>query len=402
VAEKINLITSPVEGYVKRMTSNTIDFLSTPTDWSEEMSRAVSYSMFYGIGKRTMKLSDDAAVTFAHKYANDVVGDYRATNRPQIFQGATGMPFGLFTTWAWNFIQRTFGDLEGGRLGAVSVQAGMQAFLFGVDSMPGYETATNVLTSSYDGKTNIVDTLDNAFGSDMVNYAASGFLSNIPKMFGASDGIAIGNRGSVGVPALFNPGSSMEDLVPSVRTTKTLVDGFAQAVSSLRENGNLNGRELAEIVSTNAVNGSLKNAAQIGLGYSVDRSGQLINSDTRRFPDLLARSFELRTLNESRKFKEMSRDRLVNEQKAEHGRRINKRLRAASRGSGISDDDLNDILTDGFRAGFSLTQLKNKIRQSAIIGQYEISERKLIEALKRNDDAGRIARLMRLQDDSTE
>lgn len=402
VAEKIELITSPIEGYAKRMTSNAIKWLSKPTDWSEEMSRQISFSMFYTIGKRTMGLDGKSAALFAHKRANDIVGDYRASNRPQIFQGATGMPFGLFTTWVWNFLQRFYGDIEGGRLGAASIQAGTNFFLFGAESTPGYEPAINMFTTSYDGKTNIVDTLDRAFGSDAIDFVASGTLANIPKLFGAKDGISIGSRGSVTVPSLFQPTSSLEDIIPSLRTTKTLVQGFGMAVESMRANSGVNGRELAEIVSTNAVNGALKNIAQIGLGYSVDKSGQLVNADTRRNMDLLARGFELRTLNEVRKYKEMARDRLQQEQKAEQNRRMNKRLRSAMRGDGITSEVFEEIGEEHFLRGGTRAGLKNRLRQAAIVGQLEVTDRKLIEAARRSDDEGKIMRLRRLSDDSTE
>ena len=39
VAERLNLWTRPKEGYMKSAMDNAVDFLSTPTDWSENMSR---------------------------------------------------------------------------------------------------------------------------------------------------------------------------------------------------------------------------------------------------------------------------------------------------------------------------------------------------------------------------
>ncbi len=401
VAEKIDLLTSPVQGYAKRLLDTGITKASWLTDVSEEFSRRISFAMFYGIGTRSMKLSKEAAFTFAHNNANAIVGDYRSSNKPQIFQGATGMPFGLFTTWAWNFLQRVFGDLEGGRLGAVAVQTGMQAFLFGTGSLPGVAPAIQTLTTSYDGRTNIVDILDDAWGSEAVNIMGSGALANLPKLFGLADGIAIGNRGSISFPNIFDPSSTIEDLAPSIRTVKTLLQGMGQIADTMAQSG-FDGRAIAETVSTNAVNGMTKNLAQLGLGYSVDKSGQLINADTRRLPDVIARLTELKTINESNKFKEASRNRMASENRAELSRRLNKQLQTAARGGTLDSISLDKILIDHHNAGGTMSTVKNRVRKAVILGQYEKSERDLVAAYKKNYDERRTARLFELQEDTAE
>jgi len=403
VAEKIELITSPIEGYMSRMTSKTVDWLSAPTDWSEAMSREITFSMFYGIGKRTMGMTHQGdLVNFANKMASEVVGDYRSANRPEIFQ-ASGMPFGLFTTWAWNFIQRSFGDLGSGRLGAAAMQGGIHSFLFGTESLPGYETATSILTSSYDGKRNIVDVMDDAWGPDAMNIVGSGLLGQIPRLMGSSDGFTIGQRSKIGLPAIFNPvGNDIIDMVPSAKVTKTLMEGFGRAINSIKQNNGISGREMAEIVQTNGVSGIAKFIATRGLGYSVDKTGQMVNADANSYENILASSFELQSLTEFRKRKEINRDRLLTEQKAFNSKQMNLQLRSLMRGGDISQDAMSGMITNAMEQGVSMQEFRNKVKASAIIGTISKSDRSLVQAIKRNDDEGRIARYLRFQDDSTE
>jgi len=397
VAEKIELITSPIQGYMGRMTDKAVEWLSKPTDWSETMSRQISFSMFYSIGRKSMQLDKGAAITFAQKLANDVVGDYRASNRPQIFQGSL-MPFGAFTTWSWNFMQRVYGDLEGGRLGAVAIQAGTHAFLFGTESLPGYESATELLSRSYDGKTNLADALDSAFGPEAMDIIGAGAIGQIPKLFGG-EAINVGSRASVGLPSILTA-NSLADMVPSIKVARDLTQGAVETFNSIKQNSGLNFRELAEVWSNQAVNGAIKNGLNGMLGYKVDRAGQLVNSDVRRMSDVLAMTFELKTVSENNKRKEVRRDRLMQEQKAENARALNKQLRSFARSpDGIDDDTFESILQNGVKQGMTFESLKNSMKSAAIIGQVEITDRNLVQALRKNLDAGRTARLLRFQED---
>ena len=144
----------------------------------------------------------------------------------------------------------------------------------------------------------------------------------------------------------------------------------------------------------------MKNFSQLALGYSVDKSGQLVNADTRRGTDVVARIFELKTVAENNKRKEVTRDRLMQEQKAARSRRLNKQLRAASRSEdGITSDLLENVITEGMKQGVSMQQIKASVKSGIIVGQTEITDRNLTSALRQNLDEGRISRLMRFQDD---
>ena len=62
----------------------------------------------------------------ANHFANLIIGDFSSTNRPRIFQGAAGMPLGLFQTFMWNYFQRMFSYIENGANRALAAK--LEAF----------------------------------------------------------------------------------------------------------------------------------------------------------------------------------------------------------------------------------------------------------------------------------
>ena len=390
VAEKIEFLTVPLDSPTGRFTHNTIKWLSKPTDWSEAYSRKLSFNMFYNIGRKTMKLDQESAITFAHRFASDVVGDYSTVNKPQIFQGA-GMPFGLFTTWTWNFLQRVYGDVEGGRLGAAVMQAAMHQFLFGAEAQPGFGEYVEKFTTSYDGRTNILDKLDQHYGSEFTDDFLSGTIASL-------SGIAIQNRANITMPALFQ-GGTLEDLVPAYRTMSTLIKGLGQTYKDMKTAGQWDNQALLENISNYAVNGAIKNITKVAaLGYEVDKKGNLMIADTRKPQEMIARFVELDSMEKHRTRRELNRDYIRREIQAEKRNLLGRSLKTLLRENPDTDQfskRLGSIAQDYFRSGGDVEHFRNLVRQSAIKGLIDVRHRKLIEAVRRADDAGQIIRLLR-------
>jgi len=160
------------------------------------------------------KLADEEAMVFAHVHANKNIGDFRPNNRPQMFQGAVGMPMGLFTTWAINWLQRVFGDIEAGRMGATFWQWSMQHFMFGAQSFPGVETAMDTYMTSYDGKRNVMDSMDAMYGRTATDAFFQGTLATLT-------GVAFQSRANVSLPAIMS-GESPMTAIPSLSVMNTL------------------------------------------------------------------------------------------------------------------------------------------------------------------------------------
>ncbi|MCK5641266.1 MAG: hypothetical protein KAJ19_10725, partial [Gammaproteobacteria bacterium] len=327
------------------------------------------------------------------KRANDVVGDYRTFNKPQIFQGA-GMPAGLFTTWVWNFLSRVYGDLEGGRNLAAGVQAGVHTFLFGTEALPGYEHAVNNFTTSYDGTQNIVDVMERTYGSDATEFLTNGLLGTLMQS-------AVGSRGNVTMPALFTA-TSIEEAVPAVRTVADLTRGVGEIAGSIYARGGVDWAAMQEIISLYGVNGAIRNVANTSQGYSIDRRGQLISSEMRDFGSLFSHTLELKTLKERKVQRELARDRNRTEMQAAVRNRLHKGLRTMIRSGDMDADDLDNLLSDAYRSGVTGRDLRRIIKADALVSTIDVNSRELLKALGANQDAGRIMRLYNIEADSYE
>lgn len=403
-AEQITRLASPNDTELGAKMRETINTLSWMTDKSEVLSRKVSFSMFWKIGKDTMKLNDDAAEAFAHIHANQVVGDYRPSNKPQIFQGATGMPLGLFTTWVWNAMQRVYGNAERGQVRALLTQGGMQSMLFGAESMPGFDILVNEMTQSYAGDRSILDTLDEAWGSTFTDVLIHGGVSSATKLFGLDSGIAVQSRADITLPALFGGVASgdISQAVPAVKVWSDWLTGTGRIVESLKQNDGVNSREIAEAISVYGVNGFIKNMMQLSLGYSVDRGGQVVNSDVYNPEDILARMVELRSNRELDKMRAIRRDRVANEIKQERLRKVRHQLRSAFRGDSVDKDIVEQSLQEYYKAGGSPEHFRRFLREQVMASRFEKPQRMLMEALRANELDGGTARLILYYTDDRE
>jgi hypothetical protein len=156
---------------------------------------------------------------------------------------------------------------------------------------------------------------------------------------------------------------------------------------------------MSEIISVYGVNGAVKNLFQVMQGQAVDRHGALITEDVRSFENILPRLFELKSIREERKARELQRDRMQQEVQRSHLDRLSKQLRSAVRGRSVDRGLLESGLMDYYKAGGSPSDFKRYLRQQVLISVTEKSSRKLLEALKKSDEQGQAMRLMRLQMD---
>ena len=390
VAERLNLWTSPHQGWLARNRDMIVDKLSWPTDWSETMSRDIAFGMMYSVARKTFQLAEEPAMLFAHTHANKVIGDFRPTNRPQMFQGAAGMPLGLFTTWAINWLQRVFGDVEAGRMGAVFWQGAMQQFLFGAQSFPGVQSFIDTFTTSYDGKSNVADSLDSMYGKEFTDWFLHGTLSSLT-------GVDFASRADVSMPALY-AGEPLITAVPGVSVANTLAQGVGQLVSSMRQQG-LDPDAISEILSVYGVNGFLRNMTQTLQNTSLDRHGATVENEIRTWENMIPRFMELKSVREQRKAREIQRDRMQREIQNGHITRLARQLKTAVRAGDIDAEMVEQGLLDYYAAGGEPTDYKRFVKEQILSAKFEKSSRLLLRALRQSDEQAQAARLMRLTGD---
>lgn len=105
---------------------------------TEELSRSISLSMGYRIGKEFYGLADDKLYQFATRFVDNTHFRYSASDRPLLLRGAFGSLVGLFKSWMLHYIgnmARYTGDAS--RRGMVAPLLWSQAGTMSVAGLSG-------------------------------------------------------------------------------------------------------------------------------------------------------------------------------------------------------------------------------------------------------------------------
>lgn len=397
-AELVNVFGRTGENYYLGLARTFTDKLSILTDYSERMARKISFMVAYNIGKKGLQLSDEAAMVFAHRQANNVIADFRPSVRPDIFQGAAGMPLGLFTTYMWNFLQRNLHVIESADIRAAAVQAGLQASLFGAEALPGWEVYTNIFTSNYDGSVNIVDKLNEAFGHVGADVFLNGTVSNLPRLFGLNDGISISPRVAVGLP--FERGFSLQDLVPGIRVMSRISSTIGKIIDDTIEDGKFDPVQAAEFIATANINKGISNFIELAVtGRSLDNMGNIIESDTRTAAGIFSRLIGFKPLFADELRAENVRNRTTDRIQQELKERLAASLKNKLRRGKLSDEDVENALISYARAGGNAENFRDFFRSQLLRAQTSKLDLELADALRRSVDENRVGRLLYLDRD---
>jgi len=269
------------------------------TEKTEKWTRVMAILHGYELAKQAGRIADDGvALAFGNDFANKVIADYRPSVKPEVFKGILGMPLGLFQTFSINYYQKLFHGLENKAAKTLATQFGTQAAMFGFEGLPGYDLFNQYLFANYDQSRDISETIRGNSSPGMAALLLYGTAANIPKLFGADDGLAINTRG-----AMFSPRNTsilkLEDS-PFYSIVSKTIKTISGAVGVLTQEGPIDSkRYLQEALINASVNRPLRGMLEIAQGYSTNSYGDLINDNTRSFMSIVARSIGLKTQREA-------------------------------------------------------------------------------------------------------
>jgi hypothetical protein len=150
------------------------------SNFSEEFARFVAADVgrqiFEAAGYSGMKLTDNIST-----FVNRVHGNYIASQRPVAFQGPIGQAIGLFQTYQFNLLQQVFRYVENKELKTIGTLMGMQATLFGMQGLPGFQAINNHIIGTAAGNPaskDIYSTLPSFTDKPLGDYLLYGVLSN--------------------------------------------------------------------------------------------------------------------------------------------------------------------------------------------------------------------------------
>lgn len=297
VSDMVENFIAPHQSQARRKLSKFVNYVSRPSDLSESTSRGIAFHAGWQVGETLGIKQNNNLAAFAHDFANKVIGDYRPQNRPMMFQGAVGMPLGLFTTFMWNYNERLFRYIESKSARAFYTQIATQASLFGTQSVPGYQQYVNWFANNYDGTSNPAVGMEERFGTTVADWWHYGLLSNLPKLFGAEDGIAMFQRGDANVkmiPTLFDPTNT-----PVFNAIRSVYRATSDITSSLRNNG-VEPKQIVQILGQHSISRPFRGLVEWAFDQSLDKNGRIINNDVRTTMGTIARLVDMRTLSEAK------------------------------------------------------------------------------------------------------
>lgn len=389
VAEIQRTLNAPQETFASSMLRKGIDIASYFSDKSEEMSRGWAH-MGGVILAKNAGLSDPRDVhNFANTFASGVIGDYRSVNRPQVFQGAIGMPLGLFQTFIWNYHQKMFSYVENAQWRSLGVAFASQASIFGLGAVPGFHQFQQVFSSAQDGRINPVDALNNRLGPRLADGILYGSFSNIPQLWG-DEGIALYSRGDVNItrlPAFVDPRNS-----PVFNLFNNVGELVGNTVDMFMGDGQFSWQRMMEILGTYNVSRPIGRAFEIASGYAMDKRGNVINDDTRSGLSIAARVLGLRPIIESKQQETWYRMRQT--EFSQRAKRENMRdsLQSAIRGGEVDQEKLIDAFTGYLEQGGKPHNFPQFIRDAALMAHTPKAAAKMEQVLK----SGRMYDVMRL------
>jgi hypothetical protein len=390
VSEITRTIQAPAGGFMQTSAGKMVETASFLSDKSEEFSRGWAHMAGVKLARENLGLADDRAVhTFAHRFANELIGDYRASNRPQVFQGAVGLPLGLFQTYVWNYYQRLFGYVERADVKSFGWQAFSQSSVFGAASLPGFSQYQNFFGANVDQTNNPVDALNRKLGPDAAELILNGTLSNIPKLF-SDDGIALYTRGDTNfqrLPAFLSP-TEAPVVQMAMRTFGFLRDTIDQALPG----GQFSWQQQAEILGQYSMNRPLSRLLELASGYAVDRRGQVVSDDVRTGVSVAARVMGMRPMQEQKQIEVMWRQRQTEYSQREMRSRTRKALRAMVRGDEVDANAIREALVDYIEQGGNPAYFPTFLRDQFVSGINPKAGMALEKAIK----AGKLNEIIRL------
>jgi hypothetical protein len=198
-------------------------------------------------------------------------------DKADFFKTTVGLPFGLFQSFANNYIQNMAQMIERGDTRQLFVQYASQAAIFGMHSVPGWQQLNDFTFRSWDGSKNLDDHVAEKLGRGVYDALMNGPLWSAPKLFGGH-GAGLYTRGDANVrPALGNIGSPVD--LPLGGLITSLYSGLGASYKLAAAGGN-DGAAWEALVRS-IPNRPIKGALELAQGYATDRGGQMTFDQTQ-------------------------------------------------------------------------------------------------------------------------
>lgn len=285
-------------GKWERGLDKAVNLLAKPADFSEQWCKFMAADTarqvldLAGVPK-TNQLYWSTIKTFV----NNVTGNYHISQRPGMFQGWAGQAIGLFQTYQFNLMQRFFRHVSDGGV-AAKAMVGLQAGIFGAQSVPGFQLLNQHIGERTMGEKDFYSVTSESLDSPVAEFLLYGAGSSLTKPLVGGKGIDFFTRGDLTPRTPILIPTSFED-IPAVSFVSKNLTNIYNALSVAAGGGDA-GTAFLNALANNSANRPIAGIAQMAQGYRTTSQGNLILT----YPEIgwatrIAKSMGTRTMDES-------------------------------------------------------------------------------------------------------
>lgn len=359
------------------------------SDKSEDFSRSWGHMVGLELADVLRIQGRDARHNFAHDMANKMIANYNPLNRPEIFQGAMGAPIGLFQSFVFNYYQRLFRYVETKDYQAAATQYAVQAGLFGVTGLTGWDQLSGLLSDATKGEEDIDAGIYSRLGEGAGNLIAGGVLSNIPAIFGG-EAVDFYSRGDTNVRLPGLGGNS----VPAYNVLQKVYAGIQEGLAMFKDSHpGITGAQLAEVASNMMANRPIAGMIeQMGAGgLDTDQYGQVV-ADTQSAAETVYRMLGVRSMRQSKEIEAFYGDKNAQEYQDSAKAILRKGTRAAIRAGRV--DMLPSIFERYVDSGGDPRFFRRWMKENFEAATTPKTQRKLEDLLNNPANMGRVVHML--------
>ena len=267
------------EGY-KKLIANLGTHAKSALTWAND--KGVDWAKFVSIRSADIVLeaagvsaNKSMRATILNSFVNDTHGNYLASQRPALFQGWGGQLLGLFQTYQFNLIQQFAKHLGEDRAAAAGM-VGIQAGVFGAQSLPGFQALNNLVLEHSRGESDMYTGTNRLLGNEAAEWLLYGLGSQITTPI-TGNGISLYSRGNLTPRSPILIPTRIED-IPAFRFTTDVLGNIYNTVGNIANADTTGAAAQAfwEGVAHNGLNRPLQGLGQLMAGGRTTGKGSLI------------------------------------------------------------------------------------------------------------------------------
>lgn len=223
------------------------------------------------------KMSQADANAIINTFVNRTNGNSVAAQRPQLFQGPIGAMATMYQGYTWNMAQQLLRQIGEGDRKSAALAVGLQASLFGLNGVPGFEKINNLIATSNGNPEHkdLYSTLGGAISPDVADWLLYGLASNALGVIHPDLKTNLYSRGDVNPrnPTIISP-NPMD--WPAISSIGKMIGGLKSTMTSVAEGAPIWDATLQGLEHM-GVNRTLTGLSQLVQGKSTDMAGRTIS-----------------------------------------------------------------------------------------------------------------------------